>query len=552
VNPKRFLAPLLLALALLVAMLFAVAWWPLRQARDAWRAGHDADALAIAQRWSRMRLWPSEYAQLLAAASLTAGRNAQPFLAAIDHPMLPVIAKEEVARRLFANQRYGEFLAYDAASHESREAADVALYRAAALTATNRANDAALVLKTIDTAHVDVTKLMALRQAIAARTAGSVPYVFDRNGGTIATWRTAMNDVVPTNADFAPLVDRNAGTLTIGAQLPNLGTASTIDTTLDPFIQRAALEALGKYHGAIVVIDPKTNEVLAIASSSDKNIALERQYEPGSVVKVLTGLNALSGGGIDVRTMFPYVCKGELMIDGRHFGDWLPQGHGTLANINDALAVSCNVFFADAGVRMGRDRIERFMRTAGFDGQTNVGLFEVPLGKIKGEVFNNFETAFLSIGLQHETINAFHLAMLASMMANRGVLTTPRLLRGRRSILGEPAAAIAAQGRVQLASAAGAETMIGAMQAVATNPRGTGRRAPVPGIPMAMKTGTAGERAQGLEALIMAFAPVQSPKLAFGIIAEDAGPAEFAGAEIAHDFLERVKSQLAPGGAWHN
>jgi len=259
---------------------------------------------------------------------------------------------------------------------------------------------------------------------------------------------------------------------------------------------------------------------------------------------VLTGLNALSGGGIDVRTMFPYVCKGELMIDGRHFGDWLPQGHGTLANINDALAVSCNVFFADAGVRMGRDRIERFMRTAGFDGHTNVGLFEVPLGKIKGEVFNNFETAFLSIGLQHETINAFHLAMLASMMANRGVLTTPRLLRGRRSILGEPAAAIAAQGRVQLASAAAAETMIGAMQAVATNPRGTGRRAPVPGIPMAMKTGTAGERSQGLEALIMAFAPVQSPKLAFEIIAEDAGPAEFAGAEIAHDFLERVKSRL--------
>jgi len=543
VKLRRFLAPLLLALALLVALLFVIARIPLRQARDAWRAGRDADALATAQRWSQMRLWPAEYAQILAAASLTSGRNAQPYLASIGHPLWSVLAKEEVARRLFAKQQYADFLAYDAASYESREAPDVALYRAAALAATNRVNDAAAALNTIH-GNVDATKLMALRQAIAARTSGSVPYVFDRDGAPIATWRVASNDVMATNADFAPLVDRTAGALTIGAQLPKLGTASTIDTTLDPFMQRAALAALGKYHGSIVVIDPKTNEVLAIASNSDRNLALEQQYEPGSVIKVLTGLNALSGNGIDVRTMFPYVCKGELMIDGRHFGDWLPQGHGTLTSINDALAVSCNVYFADVGVRMGRDRLQRFMRTAGFEGQTNPGLFEIPLGKFRGDVFNNFETAFLAIGLQHETINAFHLAMLASMVANRGVMTTPRLLRGRRSILGEQTEKPAAQGRVQLASPAAAEAIIAAMQSVATNPRGTGRRAPIPGISLAMKTGTAGERAHGLQALILAFAPVESPKLAFGIIAEDAGPAEYAGAEIAHEFLERVKTKL--------
>jgi peptidoglycan glycosyltransferase len=86
--------------------------------------------------------------------------------------------------------------------------------------------------------------------------------------------------------------------------------------------------------------------------------------------------------------------------------------------------------------------------------------------------------------------------------------------------------------------------MIRAMQAVATEPRGTGRRAPVEGISIALKTGTAGERKSGLEALIMAFAPVESPKIAFGIIAEDAGPAEFAAAKIAHDFVERLRPRL--------
>ena len=81
-----------------------------------------------------------------------------------------------------------------------------------------------------------------------------------------------------------------------------------------------------------------------------------------------------------------------------------------------------------------------------------------------------------------------------------------------------------------------------AMVAVVTRPKGTGRRAPVEGVPMALKTGTAGERAQGgLEAVIVAFAPVDHPRIAFGIIAEDAGPAEYAGAKIAHDFV----------AAWH-
>ncbi|HYU24402.1 MAG TPA: penicillin-binding transpeptidase domain-containing protein [Thermoanaerobaculia bacterium] len=129
-------------------------------------------------------------------------------------------------------------------------------------------------------------------------------------------------------------------------------------------------------------------------------------------------------------------------------------------------------------------------------------------------------------------------------MANRGVLPAPRLLRARRSLLGDVIALPPAQGHVQLGSREAAETMIRAMQAVTTAPRGTGRRAPIPGIPMAMKTGTAGERKSGLEALIVAFAPVEQPRIAFGVIAEDAGPAEIAGAKIAHDFLEGIRGRL--------
>jgi cell division protein FtsI/penicillin-binding protein 2 len=130
------------------------------------------------------------------------------------------------------------------------------------------------------------------------------------------------------------------------------------------------------------------------------------------------------------------------------------------------------------------------------------------------------------------------------MMANRGVLTTPRLIRGRRSILGEVTQGPSQQAQARIASSEAAQRMVQAMVAVAIRPKGTGRRADIEGVPLALKTGTAGERKSGYEAVIMAFAPVDSPRIAFGIIAEDAGPAEFAGAKIAHDFMEQIRDRL--------
>ena len=544
---RRLVLPLLIALVVLVGLLFGVAWIPLVQGRDAWLHGRNAEAIATGEKWSRLHLWPAQYHQLLAAAYLTSGNAAvaHEHLDGIGGIRLSIIPKDEVARRLFAMQRYNDFLAYDGASHDAHESADVPLYRAAALAALNRNAEAQKAFASIDRAHVNAPRYAALQRNLAARTAGDAPYVFDRNGGAIAVVRA--NDVVATNDDFAPLVNREAGKLTIGARLPALGANASIETTLDPFVQRAALKALAGFRGSLVAIDPRTNEILAIASSPGKgalaNLALEHQYEPGSVVKVLTGLNA-ENGGADLSSLFPYTCKGSLAIDGRQFGDWLAAGHGTLNSIDDALAVSCNVFFADVGLRLGVDRLTRFMTAAGFNGQANLGVFSVPLGKTVGQVFNRFETAFLAIGLEHESMNALHVAMIASMMANRGELTMPKLLVQRRSILGDVIATSPPQTRTRLASPAAAETIVHAMEAVATEAKGTGHRAPVAGISLAMKTGTAGERKSGLEALILAFAPVESPKIAFGVIAEDAGPAEFAGAKIAHDFLEAMSPRL--------
>jgi hypothetical protein len=546
---RRIVAPLLIVLAVLVVLMLVVAWMPVRQARDEWRRGNDARAIEIANRWRSMHLWTHQYEQILAAAYLTLGNQAAaaPHLAAVGKPWISAIDKADVARRLFARGRYADFAAYDSAYADRSEAPDVPLYRAAAAVAMSQPDAAARLLGAVDRSKVDATRYEWLHTTIEQRRAGRVPYLIDRNGNAIAAYRPASNDVVALDTDFAPLVDAHAGSLTIGAQLARLGTSQTVETTLDPFVQKAAVAALGGLRGSLVAIDPRTNEILAIASSPGKgalaNLAIEQQYEPGSIVKILTGLNAITNG-VEIDKMFPYTCKGELMIDGRHFGDWLPQGHGTLASLDDALAVSCNVFFADLGIRLKREGLEKFMTSAGFNGSANLGIVQAPLGRIVGDAFNDFETAYLAIGLQHETMNALHVSMVASMVANRGMYAIPRLLRRRRTIIGDVVVSPAPPAAVRLASAAEAERIVRAMVAVANDPRGTGRRAPVEGVSIALKTGTAGERKSGLEALIVAFAPVESPKIAFGIIAEDAGPAEFAGARIAHDFLEKMKPRL--------
>jgi len=534
-------------LVVLVGLLAGVAWLPLTQARAKWRAGKTAEAVRDAEEWSRLKLWRSQYHQLLAAAHLSEGRraDAQPYLDKLQHGWLwiPVVTKDEVARRLFARGAYADFLAYDNASRERVESDDVVLYRAAALAATGRIPEAEAALTTVDAGDVDAKKLDSLKRAVADRKRGTWPYVVDRHGTPVAAYHLADGDIVTIDKDFEPLIERDAGTLTIEANARRLGVHDAIELTLDAKTQQAAVRALGTLRASLVAIDPKTNEVLAIASNRGGNLAMEHQYEPGSVIKTLTAAAAFSNG-VDVKAMFPYTCTGALPIDGRSFGDWREGGHGELHDFEEALAQSCNVVFADIGLKVGRDKLMELHKRAGFDGETNVGLYQVPLGKTVGEIFNNFETGFYSIGLEHESITTFHLAMLASMMANRGTLTTPRIYRARRSILGEQTAAPPKQTTAQVIPREAAEDVIKAMRAVVTRPAGTGRRAAVPGVALAMKTGTAGQRADGFDSLIMAFAPADDPKIAFAIIAENAGPAEFAAAKVAHDFVSAILPNL--------
>lgn len=520
---RRVFGILIAVLLLLAGALALVAWMPLREARAQWRAGKNAEAITTASEGARWRLWPRQYHQVLAAAHLAAGKEAEPHLRALRGRKLwvSVLDKPEVARRL----SYESYLVYDAAVD-----GDAPLERATAQLALHRIADAEATLRGAERTRLDAQRLQAIERAIDDRRDGAYPFLFDRGGNAVGAYDIVKRDVIAIDRDFAPLVD--------ALEAKRIGTHDRIELTLDRAVQRAAVSALGSHRASLVAIDPRTHEVLAVASSGPD--PLDRQYEPGSVIKVLTVLAALANG-VDVDARFPYTCEGVLPIDGRRFGDWRAGGHGALSDLDEALAQSCNVVFADIGLATGTERLRAFHRRAGFDGEANVGLFRVGLGKTVGEIFNRFETAFYAIGLEHETVTPFHLAMLASMLANRGALTTPRVFVARRSIFGEVIERPPQTAAEQLAPRAAAERVIAAMRAVVEHPRGTGRRAAVDGVTLALKTGTSGTEEGGYDAVLLGFAPAGDPKIAFAIVAENAGPAELAAAGMAKAFIEELR-----------
>lgn len=547
---RRVFTVLLFAIAALQGALYIVAGAPLRQAREAWRSGHTPAAISVLERWRKWHVRPAEFDEALAAAYLTNGDSAlaaAPLARLAGRSPLGTLPfpKLELAQRLVARGAYADFLQFDGAVHDRHESDDVALYRATALAGTGKIAEAQRQFASIRKDRVEQARYQRLAALLDAIGKGDLVVVLDRMHRPLASYNLATHQLHSRDAAFDPLVGAANAPFTFSAAFHNSTPGVVLSTGFDPAIQRAAVEALDHYRGSLVAIDTRTGDLLAMASNiadgAPGNLAVTQQYEPGSVMKVLTTLNAVDTH-VPLNSVFPLDCKGFLEIDGHTFSDWAV--HEQLPSINEAMATSCNVAFALLGMRIGAAQIDSYLERVGFGGKVDLGYCTGELGKLQGALTNRRAIADSSVGLGHETINALHLAMLADAVANGGVLRPPRVILRRETLLGD-AVAVEAEtvaSHTVVGSPAAIRTAVAAMKSVVTDPRGTGRRAAVDGLTIAMKTGTAGERPYN--ALIMAFAPADHPRIAIGMIAEHAGPAELEGARIAHDFFNAIKPQL--------
>jgi len=351
--------------------------------------------------------------------------------------------------------------------------------------------------------------------------------------------------------------------------------------TIDVRLQKLAEDLLGGEQGAIVALDPNNGDILAMASrpAFDPNIlsreltakqwveivqdegrplnnrASQGQYPPGSTFKIPMAVAAL-----ETKTMSPSStihCTGGYQFGKRLYRDWKVGGHGYV-DLHEALVHSCDVYFYSVGQRMGIDVIAEFGKDFGLGRATGVELPSERSGimpstawkqKVKRESWLPGETISAAIGQGFVTVTPLQMASMMATVANDGVNYRPRLVhavmdRATGNLQELPAVP---RGKIN-AKPETFRIIKDALADVVT--KGTATRAKSSMVTIGGKTGTAQVAAlrPGPEenipkkfrdhAWFVAFAPVQSPKIAVVVLAEHMGHGGAAAAPLAKEVIE--------------
>ena len=233
--------------------------------------------------------------------------------------------------------------------------------------------------------------------------------------------------------------------------------------SIDYGLQVVATEQLAGRRGAIVALNPKTGEILALVSSRSfnptlvvtgishtdysalrdnldqplYNRAVQGAYPPGSTIKPMFGLGGIHYGYVDWNTAISDPGYFTLPGDSHRFRDHKKSGHGVV-NMHKAQNVSCDTYFYVLSYRMGIEKMNTWMRQFGFGEKTgvdlpseNTGLYPNPEWKMRtrNSKWLKGETISVSIGQGAFTATPLQLAMATAITANQGAHITPHVLR---------------------------------------------------------------------------------------------------------------------------
>jgi penicillin-binding protein 2 len=366
---------------------------------------------------------------------------------------------------------------------------------------------------------------------------------------------------------------------TVVVEQPHAG--DNLYLTIDVRLQKVAENLLGEESGAIVALDPRTGDVLAMASRPgfDPNIlsreltpkqwaeivqdegrplnnrASQGQYPPGSVFKVMMAAAALQTNTVTPSTSIH--CNGGYQFGRRLYHDWKAGGHGSV-DLRHALVQSCDVYFYTVGQRMGIETMASFAHQFGLGEETGIELPSERIGivpsaawkqKARNEAWLPGETISASIGQGYVNVTPLQMASLIGTVANDGVTFRPRLVQ---------AVMDRATGELQQRPAVPKRTLKlrpeilplikEALAGVVKE--GTATRAKSALVTIAGKTGTAQMTAlrTGPEkdipkkfrdhAWFVAFAPVEAPTIAVAVLGEHMGHGGSASAPLAKELIE--------------
>jgi penicillin-binding protein 2 len=331
-------------------------------------------------------------------------------------------------------------------------------------------------------------------------------------------------------------------------------------TTLDLEIQKLAEKILQKRakRGAIVVIDPFTGEVLALASwptfnpndfvpaisqekfaglQNDPNLpllprAFRSAYPAGSTFKVFVGLAAFESGAITPDDRFD--CVAAISVGNLSFRNWKKGGAGEL-DFREALTQSCNTWFYQVGFKLGAAPMVDWAQRLGLGKRTGILLGGEAEGRIPTDQymtqvyhrrFMKGDLANFSIGQGDILISPLQMAQAMAAIANGGILYQTRIVRQVQTLNNEVVYTYGARAKdlMNLSPVALEELKEGMIGVVASG-NGTASAARVKGVKVAGKTGTAQwgpKRRERTAAWFAGFAPADAPRYAFAALYEGA------------------------------
>jgi len=360
--------------------------------------------------------------------------------------------------------------------------------------------------------------------------------------------------------------------------------------TADRKLQERAESLMAGKAGAVVAMEPDTGHVLALVSSPSfdqnafvsgmshaqwsslatdpkrpmENKAVQGEYPPASVFKIVTAIAGLEEGVIDEQTT--YNCPGHYTYGDRSFRCWKKGGHGTV-DVVKALSESCNVFFYQVGQKLGIDKLAWHAKAGGFGSPTGIHLDKESVGLVPdadwkerrtGIGWQGGDTLSVAIGQSYNLTTPIQVLVMTAAVANGGVRYRPMILDSIASADGKPIQKVHPHAVGNLSAGKGTLDVIrqGLWQVVNT-PAGTAWGSRLSGIEMVGKTGTPqvvsrstdeeipeDEIADNLRAhaWFTAYAPAKAPRIAVSVIVEHGEHGSSAAAPIAR---ELVKTYLA-------
>lgn len=321
---------------------------------------------------------------------------------------------------------------------------------------------------------------------------------------------------------------------------------------------RAAVQTHEAVGGSIVIVDPSTGELLAVANApgfnpndynvsspeARRNRAVMDRFEPGSVMKVFTMAAALAAKTVKPDSTI-YCEEGHMPIDNvvihdTHVSKWLTP--------TQIIQLSSNIGISKISLGLGQQRLYQGLRRFGFGERPGLPVPYEAAGTLRprGRPWVPVETAAAGFG-QGVSVSNVQLAMALAAIANKGRLLEPMLVRKITDTTGVVLTEGSPRVRRRVVSGRVARLLAEMMTSV-TEGEGTGTEAAVPGYRVAGKTATAqkidpatGRYKDGsYVASFIGFVPAKRPRLAISVVIDEPMAGAHTGGEVAAPVFRRV------------